>query len=127
VLAWVEPSPDGSAVATAGFDRMADSLLIHRVSLVDGSYIRLAAFFAEFLQAPRWLEDGTLILPIEETAWTLALYSLPARGGPMVRHGLLPHFSGSYRFSLDGRRGIVRSQDRNMDVVVVRNFGELTK
>jgi hypothetical protein len=127
VIFWAEPAPDGNMALTAGFDRKGDSLVIHRVSLTDGSHNRLATFYADDLDAPRWLGDGTILLPLEETAWTLALYSLPSAGGPLTRHGLLPLFPATYRFSADGLRGIVRSQERSMDVVVMRNFADVVK
>jgi hypothetical protein len=80
-------SPDGRAAAWLGFDPNGDSLLVERVSLLDGSVRRLAAFYADGAEAPFWLSDGSLLLQIRETAATLAWYRLPAAGGPPVRLG----------------------------------------
>ena len=122
----IEPSPDGSSVAIVGFgDLRTDSMVVDIMSLVDGSTRRIAAFAAEYADTPRWLPDDTLIIPINETRWTLSLYRLSVHGGPLVRLGTVPRYPGSYRFAADGHRGIIRAVDFNQDVHVVRNFAEL--
>jgi hypothetical protein len=127
-LQGIEPSPDGSMVAATGFgDFVSDSLIIAVMSLADGSARRLAALPGESIDTPRWLTDGTLIVPIFETQSTLALYRISTSGGPLERIGLVPRFPGSYRLSADGRRGIIRSTDESSDVHVVRNFRDLVE
>jgi hypothetical protein len=126
LIVGMEPSPDGQQVALVGFgDLRTDSLVVDIMSLADGSTRRIASFAAEFADSPRWLPDNTLVVPIHETSWTLALYRLSVQGGPLVRLGPVPRFPGSYRFSRDGHRGIIRSVAANQDVHVVRNFAEL--
>jgi Tol biopolymer transport system component len=128
-MVWIigiEPSPDGQMVAIAGWgDYSTDSLAIFVMSLADGSTRRIASLAAEGVEPPRWLTDGTLVIPVFETRWTTALYRIPIEGGPPVRLGIVPRFPGSYRFSADGRRGIIRVNEANQDVHVVRNFAEL--
>ncbi|HEU5048737.1 MAG TPA: hypothetical protein VFU00_00350, partial [Gemmatimonadales bacterium] len=126
LIAGIEPSPDGRRVAIVGFgDLRTDSMVVDIMSLVDGSTKRIAAFVAEEADTPRWLPDNTLIIPVNETSWTLSLYRLSVDGGPLVRLGTVPRYPGSYRFAADGHRGIVRAVDFNQDVHVVRNFAEL--
>ncbi|MGE5927914.1 MAG: hypothetical protein ACM357_11215, partial [Gemmatimonadota bacterium] len=119
----LEPSPDGTAVAVAGYgDFDSDSLILSVLSLEDGSSRRIAGMVGERMDNPRWLPDGSVIVPVFETAGTLALYRGSVRGGPFVRLGPVPRFPGSYRFSADGRRGIIRAADEPSDVHVLRNF-----
>ncbi len=122
----IEPSPDGRSVAIVGFgDLRTDSIVVDIMSLADGSTKRIAAFTGESADTPRWLPDNTLIIPVNETGWTLSLYRVSVDGGPLTRLGTVPRYPGSYRFAADGRRGIIRSTDFNQDVHVVRNFAEL--
>jgi tRNA A-37 threonylcarbamoyl transferase component Bud32 len=126
MIRTIEPSPDGRSVAVAGFgDLRSDSVVVDIMSLVDGSTRRIAAFAAEDVDTPRWLPDDTLILPVNETQWTLSLYRLSVNGGRLGRLGTVPRYPGSYRFAADGHRGIIRAVDNNQDVHVVRNFAEL--
>jgi hypothetical protein len=126
LIAGIEPSPDGRSVAIVGFgDLRSDSIVVDIMSLVDGSTRRIAAFTGESVDTPRWLPDDTLIIPVNETGWTLSLYRVSVDGGPMTRLGTVPRYPGSYRFAADGRRGIIRSTDFNQDVHVVRNFSQL--
>jgi len=122
-----DPSPDGRAVVALSWDPPGDSVLVHRVSMVDGSVTRLASFGAEGSQPPRWLSDGSLIVPILETSWTLAWYRIPATGGTPVRLGSPPRFPANYRLSEDGRRVMARPEDRRTDIYLVPNFGEVLK
>jgi hypothetical protein len=87
----------------------------------------LASFGAEGSQPPRWLSDGSLIVPILETSWTLAWYRIPATGGKPVRLGSPPRFPANYRLSEDGRRVMARPEDRRTDIYLVPNFGEVLK
>ena len=130
-LGWIQgmdPSPDGSMLALTGYGGQltSDSVVIYVMSLVDGTSRRVAGLVGESIETPRWLTDGSLVVPIGETELTLALYRVPAAGGTPVRLGVVPRFPASYRFSVDGRRGIIRSNDSNGDVFIVRNFAELT-
>jgi hypothetical protein len=70
---------------------------------------------------------GTIIVPLLETAWTLAWYRIPAAGGAPVRLGSPPRFPADYRFSRDGLRGIARVGDRRADVYLIGNFSDLLK
>lgn len=126
LIIGMEPSPDGQQVAIVGFGNLlSDSIVVDVMSLADGSARRIAAFAGDIAHTPRWLPDDTLILPISETSWTLSLYRLPIDGGPMVRLGPVPRYPGSYRFSADGRRGIIRAAEANWDVYVAQNFAAL--
>ena len=127
IIVAMEPSPDGTALATAGWDERGDSIVINRVSLTDGSFRRVAALAGEDVENPRWLPNGDLIFPVQETIWTVAFYRVSSEGGVPTRLGLAPRVPGSYRFSADGKRGIVRIPDRSTDVVVIRNFGEVAE
>ncbi len=126
LIMGLEPSPDGRDVAIVGYgDLLTDETVVDIMSLADGSSRRIATFPSEFVEPPRWLPDGNLILPVGETRWTLSLYRIPVAGGAMVRLGPVPRFPGSYRFAADGRRGIVRAVETNMDVFVVPNLAAL--
>jgi hypothetical protein len=94
---------------------------------MDGSVAQLARLGAEGLQPPRWLDDGTLIVPILETEWTLAWYRIPATGGAPVRLGSPPRYPAAYRLSDDGLRVLARPQDRRTDIYLIPNFGEALK
>jgi tRNA A-37 threonylcarbamoyl transferase component Bud32 len=118
-------SPDGQATAWVGFDPNGDSLLVERVSLLDGSMRRLAAFYADGAGGAFWLSDGSLLLQIRETAATLAWYRLPAGGGPPVRLGSPPRYPAEYTMSLDGRRVVANVQEDRPDIYLIRNFAEL--
>ncbi len=125
-ITGMEPSPDGRMVALAGFgDYVSDSIVVDIMSLMDGSSRRIAAIAGDVADTPRWLPDNTLLVPVQETEWTLSLYRLPADSGAMVRIGPVPRFPGSYRFAADGHRGILRALEANRDVHVIRNFAEL--
>ena len=95
------------------------------ISLADGSVRRVGTFFGEGSETPRWLEDGTLLVVIQETGWTAALYRLTIATGRSVRLGVLPGTPASYRFAADGKRGIVRAADSRPDIYLIRNFREL--
>jgi tRNA A-37 threonylcarbamoyl transferase component Bud32 len=127
-ISALEPSPDGTEVAVAGFaDFEGDSLVVSILSLRDGTFRRVAGLVGDRMDNPRWLPDGSLIVPVYETAGTLALYRGSVRGGPLVRLGPVPRFPGSYRFSADGRRGIIRAIDEPSDVHVLRNFRDIVE
>ena len=121
----MEPSPDGRSVATTVWLPNEDTLGVHVISLADGSVRRVGTFFGEGSETPRWLEDGTLLVVIQETGWTAALYRLTIATGRSVRLGVLPGTPASYRFAADGKRGIVRAADSRPDIYLIRNFREL--
>jgi hypothetical protein len=118
-------SPDGREVATVGWDQHFDSVLVHRVSLADGSVRRLAVFSGEGWDGIRWLPDHSIVLGLNETEGTLAWFRLPAAGGAPRRLGTPPRYPASYRLSADGRSAIARRRDARPDVHLIRNFGEL--
>ena len=120
-----EPSPDGRELALAGWLPGEDSLGVHILRLSDGSLRRIAVLYAENLETPRWLTDGSLLVPLQETAWTNALYRISAAGGPPHRLGTLPIARASYRFDASGSRGIIRSFEQNSDAFVVRGFAAM--
>jgi hypothetical protein len=122
---FMEPSPDGRALVSLGWNVTEDSISLFRLSMTDGAVTRLARFAGEGTQQPIWLNDGTILVPILETSWTLAWYRIPAAGGIPVRLGSPPRFPADYRISRDGRRGIARVSDARSDVYVIRNFSEL--
>ena len=109
----------------AGWDATDDSVSVARISLLDGSVTRLARFAGEGSQQPAWLPDGSILVPVLETIWTLAWYRIPADGGKPVRLGSPPRFPATDRFSRDGLSGIARVSDRRADVYLIRNFSDL--
>jgi hypothetical protein len=123
----VSPSPDGREAALAGWTDGWDSVLVHRMPLMDGSARLLAAFTPEGVSGVRWLTDGTLIVQIEETSWNLAWYRLPAEGGPAVRLGAVPRYPADYRLSADGRRAVALVEDARTDVWLIRGLAEVLK
>jgi hypothetical protein len=123
----IAPSPDGRAAAVIGWDRQGDSLLVARLSLVDGSVTRLASFYPEGTGQPAWLADGTLIIPIVETEATLAWYRIPAGGGPVVRLGSPPRYPADYSLSSDGRRVVANTSEDSPDIYLIRNFALLLR
>ena len=128
MIQGLEPSPDGRMVAISAWtDLQTDSSAVFVMSLTDGSARRVATFMGEGVDPARWLRDGNLLVQVRETDWTLAVYRVPAGGGTPVRLGPVPRLPGSYRFSADGRRGILRAVDENLDLYVVRNFADLVR
>jgi len=123
----IDPSPDGRAFVSSGFDQTGDHLVFHRISLVDGSVNLLARFGQEDLSDLAWLNDGTVVLGVQESDWTQAWYRVPATGGVPVRLGTTPWPNAYYRFSKDGLRVTARVFDRRTDIYVVPNFAEVLK
>jgi hypothetical protein len=122
------PSPDGRDVVLVGWDRNDDSIVVRRMSLADGRTTHLAAFYADGLQAPQWLPDGTILMPIRETGSTLVWYRIPASGGRPVRLGTPPRAAdANFRMTRDGRLVVARVTSAKADVYLVRNFAELLK
>ena len=124
---YLEPSPDGASIVLAGYGASLDSIRVARFSLRTGEMSTLAVFAAKFTDQPCWLPDGRILVPIGESATTTVLYDVPSGGGPSVRLGVLARDNESFRFSADGRRGVVRAGIRAFDVYVIRNFGAMLK
>ena len=120
-------SPDGRAFALVGWDPRLDTVIVQRISLVDGSATRLASIVAERMRVPRWLADGTVIVPVLETAGTMAWYSVPSTGGAAVRLGTPPRYPAEYSISGDGRKAVARVEEQHTDIYMIRNFGDLLK
>jgi len=128
VLQSLDPSPDGREAVTVGWDRNGDSIVVRRVSLIDGHAVQLAAFYADGSQRPYWLPGGTLLLQIRETASTWVWYRMPVTGGRPVRTGTPPRSAdGTFRLSSDGRRVLARVTINRPDVYVIRNFAEILR
>jgi hypothetical protein len=123
----IDPSPDGRAFVSNGFDQSGDLLLFHRISLADGSATLLARFGPEDLADLAWLSDDTVVLGVQESDWTQAWYRMPADGGMPIRMGTAPWPRAYYRFSSDGLRITARVQDRRTDIYLVPNFAEVLK
>ncbi len=123
----IDPSPDGRAFASVGFDQTGNHLVFHRISLVDGSVTLLAEFGQEDLAGVAWLNDGTVVLEVQESDWTQAWYRVPDTGGTPVRLGTAPWPDAYYRFSSDGLRVTARVNDRRTDIYIVPNFAEVLK
>ncbi|HTO73822.1 MAG TPA: hypothetical protein VMJ30_08380, partial [Gemmatimonadales bacterium] len=120
-------SPDERAfVAVSGNDHY-DSLLVYRVSMIDGGTTRLAGFAAVDAAQPHWLQDGTILVPVIETAYTASWYRVPASGGPPVRLGSPPRYPATYSISASGRRGLATAVDTRPDIYLIPNFGEMLK
>ena len=76
-------------------------------------------------KAPVWLADGTLLVPVEETAAALAWYRIPLDGGPPLRLGSPPRYPAEYDMSRDGRRIIATTWEDSPDIYLIRNFSRL--
>ena len=127
LLARLDASPDGRAFVAAGFNSSLDTTLVHRVSVVDGSAIRLVNLIGENIRAPKWIDDGSIILPIMETASTMVWYRIPSAGGRAVRLGAPPRFPAEYGISANGRHAVATVEDRHTDIYMIRNFGGILK
>ena len=126
-VAAVDPSPDGRELVAEGWNTTYDTVLIHRVSLVDGSATRLAAIMGEEPRPPRWITDGAIIAPVVETAGTMAWYRIPSAGGAAVRLGSPPQFPAEYAISASGRHAVATANYRRTDIFMIRNFGSVLK
>ncbi len=122
-----DPSPDGRAMVTVSWNDLYDSILVHRISVIDGGMTRLAGFAAVDVDQPRWLQDGTIIVPIAETLYSTVWYRLPAGGGPPERLGSPPRFPAKYWLSADGRRMLATAAETRPDIFLIPNFGEMLK
>ncbi|HSE66050.1 MAG TPA: protein kinase [Gemmatimonadales bacterium] len=120
-------SPEGRAVVWLRSDATGDSILVDRVSLVDGTRRRLAWFFAEGGNAPFWLNDGTLLVQIKETSATLVWYRIPMTGGAPIRLGVPPWFPANYDISRDGRHIVAEVREDRPDAYLIRNFPDLVR
>lgn len=125
--AVVAVSPDGRDAVRLAMDATNDSMIVSRISLVDGSARRLAAFHADGSEQTYWLSDGTILFQIRETNATLAWYRLPSTGGTPVRLGMPPRYPADYDMSRDGRHIVANVRDDQTDVYLIRNFGSLLK
>ena len=125
-IAAISPSPDGRAVAIVGIDRTMDTLLISRVSLVDGHAERIATMVAgdPLHDPPVWLDDGTLIFPAKPSQ-TVEWYRVPVRGGQPVHLAKAPWGSAKYSLSADGGRLLATVAIDIADVYAIRNFATL--
>jgi dipeptidyl aminopeptidase/acylaminoacyl peptidase len=102
-----------------------DTLLVSRVSLVDGHASRIAAFIGEPSgDTPAWLRDGSVLVSMNESQ-DVVWYLLPAGGGRPVRLGTAPWSTANYHWSPDGRRILATVHNELADVYAVRNFGAL--
>jgi hypothetical protein len=125
--AVVGVSPDGRDAVRMAMDANNDSMIVSRMSLVDGSATRLPAFHGAGSEAAYWLSDGTIVFQIRETNATLAWYRLSAVGGSPVRTGTPPRYPADYDISRDGRRIVANVRDDQTDVYLIRNFATLLK
>jgi len=123
----VSSSPDGRSVAIVGMDRKADSMLVSRLSLVDGHADRLAAVkpgsYVGSWGPAAWLPDGSLI--VSGNVNPLGWYRVPAHGGRPVRLGDAPWSNATYSWSADGRRILATVPVDMSDVYAIRNFSQL--
>jgi hypothetical protein len=126
-LVWLDPAPDGGSFVSVGWDQEGNYVLVHRISIVDGTATRLATLGGEGHQPPKWLDDGSIIVPILETEWNLAWYRIPPGGGDPVRMGSPPRYPGLYRWSGDGLRVMARTEERRSDIYLIPNYGEAMK
>ena len=124
---FINASPDGRAFVAVGWNPTYDTVLVHRISVVDGSATKVASMLATRMRRPRWLADGSVIVPVLETAWTMAWYRVPSAGGAAVRLGSPPRFPAEYDISADGRRAVAVVEDLRTDIYMIRNFGSVLK
>jgi hypothetical protein len=125
-IAAICSSPDGRTVAVVGIDRTMDTLLISRVSLVDGHAERVATMVVgdPLHDPPVWLDDGSLIFPAKPSQ-TVEWYRVPATGGQPVHLAKAPWGSAKYSLSADGSRLLATVAIDIADVYAIRNFGTL--
>ena len=114
-------------MVAAGWNATYDTVLVDRISVIDGGAIRLASIPAVSMRWPSWLNDGSIIVPILETEWTMAWYRMPSTGGPAVRLGTPPRYPADYSISVDGRRAVARVEEPHTDIYMIRNFGSILK
>ncbi len=126
-LGALDPAPDGKSFVSVGWDPDGNFILVHRVSIADGSATRLAILGGEGYQPPKWFDDGSIVIPILETEWNLAWYRIAPGGGEAVRMGSPPRFPGLYRWSGDGLRVMARSEERRSDIYLIPNFGQVLR
>jgi hypothetical protein len=126
-IAALSPSPKGLSVALYEMKRQFDTLLVDRISLLDGHTDRLAAFQAESDpngDPPVWLPDGSMIISLtrdQNVVW----FRVPPSGGRLVRVGEAPWNSATYRWSADGRNILATVRNDMADVYAIQNFAEL--
>ena len=120
---FLEPSPNGDAVALAGWNETVDSIAVARLDLKSGALTELTALAGEGADAITWLPDGTLLLSILETQYGMAWYVLPPGARIATRIGLAPRANASYRFARNGLRAVAREEILRPDVYILRNSG----
>ena len=122
-MLFLEPSPNGDAVALAGWNETVDSIAVARLDLKSGALTELTALAGEGADAITWLPDGTLLLSILETQYGMAWYVLPPGARIATRIGLAPRANASYRFARNGLRAVAREEILRPDVYILRNSG----
>ncbi len=123
----VAGSPDGTSLITVGWSP-EDSIVVTSVSRQTGVFRRLAAFVAYYPGGqPYVLPDGTVQVPILESAETLIWYRVNLASGRSVRLGSLPYGPAYYTMSLNGLRIVALTFDHRTDVYEVRNFADILK
>jgi hypothetical protein len=116
----LEPSPDGAHVASMSWDVGDNWILIHRASLADGRVEQVARLGGEGGGAITWMADGSLLVPINESAWSDTWYRIPPRGGTPERLPMQLGQDASFRFTRNGLRGLAREALLRSDVFLLR-------
>jgi hypothetical protein len=119
----LEPSPTGDAVAVAGWNETADSIVVLRVDLRSGAHTELVALAGEGVEALTWLPNDALLLPLYESQYGSTWYLLPSGARTATRIGLAPRASATYRFSRNGLRAVARETLIRPDIYVLRGSG----
>ena len=122
-LMYLEPSPDGISVAVAGWNITADSIVIVQLDLRTGATTELTSIGGERVNGLTWMTNGVLLIPVSESPYTEALYSLAPGARMATRLGLAPRSSATYRFARNGLRGVAREQIQRSDIFVLREAG----
>ncbi|HEY6925980.1 MAG TPA: protein kinase [Steroidobacteraceae bacterium] len=124
-IAGITPTPGQHTVTMIAVKHQFDTLLVSRISLVDGRVSRVAGFVAQPSgDPPALLRDGSLIVSLYENQ-DIVWYLMPKSGGHPVRLGAAPWSTANYRWSADGRRVLATVHNELADVYAIRNFGAL--
>jgi hypothetical protein len=115
-------SPDGRHVALTAWLTSLDTLAVLSVDLETGELQRHADIKAEGGAGTVWLPSGELLVAVIETETTQAWWLVPTDGRPARRLGVPPRSDGTYRFSDDGRRAILREQVMRSDISIWRGL-----
>lgn len=115
------PLADGRTLVVAGWSLTSDSVLVGRLSLQTGRFERMGAFTAEGTGGIALMPNGDLLLQLWESSSSHRFLLWQAASASWRDLGAGPQADATYRFSVDGRRVVVRAAVRRGDVYVVQS------